>query len=174
MPLRNTVGPKADQESKVFTAFLETQSWEIRSGYWDYRNGNSPIDFIWPEGGIGVELGEWLDGEQAQWVAERDRLREQIDSEIKKCGLVQFQVGGRDPRCTVEVFVNQLPGRIEKQQVIDQLIHFMVEFEKNHKSEIYRPYGFISVPSSRLPQSLSAYFASLSFFGLPYGNLGIR
>src|SRR6266852_2911592 len=173
MPIRNNIGPKAEQELKVFNAFLQTGSWEMRSANWDYRNGKSPIDFIWCEGGIGVELGEWLDREQAQWVAERDRLRDQIESEIEKRGLVQFQAGGRDPRCTVEVYVDQLPSRTEKQQVIDELIHFMVEFERNHKSEIYRPYGIISVSGSELPESLSAHFTRLSFFGFPAQNLGV-
>ena len=173
MPIRNATGPKAEKELKVFDAFLETQSWEMRSGDWDYRNGNAPIDFIWCDGGIGVELGEWLDRDQAQWVAERDRLRDQIDLEIERRGLVLFQSGGRDPRCTVEVSVAQLPTRAEKQQVIDKLIQFMVEFEGIHKLEIYRPYGTISVSGSQLPRSLSAYFASLCFFGFPAQNLGV-
>ncbi len=173
MPIRNNIGPKAEQELKVSNAFLQTGSWEMRSANWDYRNGKSPIDFIWCEGGIGVELGEWLDREQAQWVAERDRLRDQIESEIEKRGLVQFQAGGRDPRCTVQVYVDQLPSRTEKQQVVDELIHFMVEFERNHKSEIYRPHGIISVSGSRLPQCLSAHFTHLSFFGFPAQNLGV-
>jgi hypothetical protein len=86
MTIRNATGPRADYESKVFTAFLETQSWEMRSADWDHR-GNAPIDFIWCEAGIGVELGEWLDREQAQWVAERDRFRNEIESEIEKRGL---------------------------------------------------------------------------------------
>jgi hypothetical protein len=172
MPIRNAAGPRADYESKVLTAFLDTQSWEMRSADWDYR-GNSPIDFIWCDEGIGVELGEWLDRLQAQWVAERDRFRNEIESEIVKRDLVQFQTGGRDPRCTVHGYVEQLPGGAKKQQVIDELIQFMVEFEKNHKTEICRPYGCVSVSGSQLPQSLSAYFTRLSFFGFLAQNLGV-
>jgi hypothetical protein len=89
----------------------------MRSPDWDYR-GNSPIDFIWREGGIGVELGEWLDRERAQCVAERDRFRCEIESEIERRGLVQFQTGGRDPRCTVQVHVARLPSGAKKQLVL--------------------------------------------------------
>jgi len=172
MPIRNAVGPKAAYESKVFTSFLDAQGWEMRSGDWDYQNG--PIDFIWCERGIGVELGEWLDQEQAQWVAERDRFRGEIEAEIEKRGRAQFQNGGRTPRCTVQMYVKQLPSSTTKQKVIDDLIAFMVKFESKRKLEIYQPHGFISASGSQLPPNLSVYFASLSFFGFIYGgNLGV-
>jgi hypothetical protein len=101
MPILAATGPKAEQESRVFNSFLETQSWEMRSGDWDYRSGNEPIDFIWWGVGIGVELGEWLDRNQAQWVAERDRLRDEIESDIAERGLVQSKEAAatHDARC---------------------------------------------------------------------------
>jgi hypothetical protein len=140
---------------------------------WDYRDG-LPVDFVWHEGGIGVEFGEWLDHEQTRWVAERDRLREQIELEVERRGLRQFQGEGQDPRCTVQVDVDRLPGRADKAQIIDELIRFMVEFETNHNLEIYQPNGHLCVSRSQLPQGLSLYFTRLSFFGFLYGgNLGV-
>jgi hypothetical protein len=173
MPIRVARGPKAEIDSKVFTAFLGTQAWKMGYANWDCRVG-LPIDFVWREGGIGVELGEWLDPEQGLWVAERDRLRGQIESEIGKRRLVRFQAGGRDPRCTVEGYVERLPSRIDKKRVVDELIRFMVDFERDHTSEIYQPHGYISAPRSQLPESLSTYFARLSFIRFVHeGNLGV-
>jgi hypothetical protein len=52
MPMLNATGPKAETESQVLKAFLQTQSWEARAGEWEYCGANAPIDFIWGEGGI--------------------------------------------------------------------------------------------------------------------------
>jgi len=173
MPILNATGPKADRESRVLTAFLQTRSREVRAGKWEYSGGNAPIDFIWRDRGIGVELCEWLDPEQAQWVAERDRFREEIESEIERRKLVQFLPGGRSSRCTVEVLVSKLPGRSDKQKVIDELIQFMVEFEGSHKDEIYRGSVIAHVSQGLLPSSLSAFLAGLIFYGFPGQNLGV-
>ena len=173
MPILDATGPKAEGESRVLKAFLQTQSSDARAGKWVYRGANAPIDFIWPEGGIGIELCEWLDSQQAQWVAERDRFREEIESEIEKRKLVQFSPGGRNSRCTVEVLVTKVPGQSDKKKATDELIQFMVEFERNHKKEIYRGNMIAETSKGLLPSSLSIFVARMIFYGFLGQNLGV-
>jgi hypothetical protein len=173
MNIENAKGPKAEQESKVFASFLQTQDWALRSDTWYYRDG-LPIDFVARDGAIGVELSEWLDPNAAKWVNERDRLRDQIESEIASRNLVQFQPGGRTWRCTVQVHVADLPTRGErKNSVIDELITFMVEFERTNKPAIYQGQAIATVFASHLPRALSPFFAEIIFYGFPPPNLGV-
>lgn len=173
MPTLSATGQKAERESQVLKAFLQTQSWETRGGKWECRGANAPIDFIWREGGIGIELCEWLDSQQAQWVAERGRFREEIELEIRERNLVQFSPGGSSPRCTVEVVVTKVPSQSDKPKAIDELIQFMVEFERSHKEEIYGG-RMIAEPSKDLwPSSLSSFVGHLIFYGFPGQNLGV-
>jgi len=172
MEIKNATGPKADEETKVFTAFIRTQSWEVRSEVWEYH-GDKPIDFVSLESGscIGVELCEWMDREQAQWVAERERFRAQIQSEIKTRGLHRFEYFGPRSCCTVQAFVTNLPGRGEKAKVIDDLIEFMVEFELARSFEIYQSStGIAEVRGSLVPVSLAPFFAQILFYSFPTGT----
>jgi hypothetical protein len=173
--IKNATGPKAEEEIKDFTAFIRTRSWEVRSKDWDYRF-DKPIDFVSLELGrcVGVELCQWLDRKQAQWVKERDRFRGQIELEIKRRGLYQFEHGGPRSRCAVQAWVTKLPSRAEKRKVIDELLGFMVEFEQTRRSEIYQGTGIADVPSQLLPVDLAPFFARMIFFAFPTGaSLGV-
>jgi len=174
--IKNATGPKAEVETKVFAAFIRTRSWEVRSMVWCYR-GEKPIDFVSLETDsvVGVELCEWMDREQAQWVAERERFRAQIELEIKTRGLYQFEYFGPRSRCTVQAWVIKLPGRGEKAKVIDDLLGFMVEFERARSSEIYQSSTPIAgVRGSLVPASLAPFFAQILFYGWPIGaGLGV-
>ncbi len=175
MQIKNATGSKAEGEAKVFTAFVRTRSWEIRSRVWDYRS-DKPIDFVSLEPGssVGVELCEWLDRKQAQWVTERDRFRDQIELEIERRGLYQFDHGGPKSCCAVQIWVAKLPSRAEKAKVIDELLGFMVEVERTRRSEIYQGTGIADVPNQLLPVGLAPFFARMIFFGFPIGtSLGI-
>lgn len=175
MQIRNATGPKAEEETRVFTAFIRTRSWEARSDVWEYRS-NKPIDFVSLEraNSVGVELCEWMGREQAEWVAERNRFRAQIESEIAKRGLYQFEYFGPRSRCTVHAWVIKLPGRAEKAKVIDELIDFIVEFERTKRSEIYRGMGIAEAIGPALPANLAPFFAQIFFYGGPTGDgLGV-
>jgi hypothetical protein len=142
---------------------------------WCYR-GEKPIDFVSLEtdGVVGVELCEWMDREQAQWVTERDHFRTQIQSEIAKRGLYQFEYFGPRSCCTVQAWVIKLPGRGEKAKVIDDLLGFMVEFERTKSSQIYRGMGIAEATSRALPAHLAPFFARILFYGFPTGTgLGV-
>jgi hypothetical protein len=110
-----------------------------------------------------------MDREQAQWVAERDRFRAEIESEIEKRGLYQFEHFGPRSRCTVQALVTKLPGRGKKAKVIDDLLSFMVDFERTRSSEIYKGMGIAEASGPALPASLARFFATLLFYGWPIG-----
>jgi hypothetical protein len=142
----------------------------LRASCWKYRGVNSPVDFICEDKAIGIELAEWIDEEQARWVNERDRFREQINIEITRRRLARFSTGGAG--CTVQVYIRTLPARIEKSKAVEQLIDFLIPFEEAHRPQILRG-EILTVGSQELPPTLGSYFDTLIFYGFPSSNLGV-
>ena len=132
----------------------------------------APIDFICPELRIGIELVEWIDPAWAQWVNERERFRDQIDQEIDRRGLARFRMGRNESKCTVQVWVTDLPSRGEKERVIHDLVDFVVEFEAHHRGQIVRS-RLLEIPNADLPQSLKPHFEGITTFEFPMCDPGV-
>jgi hypothetical protein len=132
---------------------------EVRAKDWDYRR-DKPIDFVSLEqdNGVGVELCEWMDREEAQSVAERDRF----------CAEIQLEIDRRGPRshCIVQVCLTKLPGRTQKAKVLEKVVEFIVEFVRTKKAEIDRT-GIAEASGPALPASLAPFFTRIVFTNYP-------
>jgi len=133
---------------------------EVRAKDWDYRR-DKPIDFVSLErdNGVGVELCEWMDREQAQSVAEKDRF----------CGEIQLEIDRRGPRshCIVQVCLTKLLGRTQKAKVLENVVEFIIEFERTKRSEIDRGIGIAEASGPDLPASLAPFFTRIVFTNYP-------
>ncbi len=161
---------KETRQQRLFEAFLQTQSYEIRSG-WQSRGVDPPVDFISRERGIGVELTEWRDRERSQWVEERDRFRNELLTAIEKRGLAAFRLGGAG--YTAEIRLEDgPPRRRSKEAIINALLTFLQDSVRRARSR-FLPYGAVNVVVDELPITLRPCINSITIYIFPGSNPGV-
>ena len=120
---------------------------------------------------IGVELTEWRGKEESEWVAQRDRFRDDVLHAMDHKGLVRFRC--RDGAgWTALLDVIRLPNTSKRPAVIAQLLKFLCELEAN-PSRFKDSYGGIHVPRLELPFGLGSYFNGIGVLDFPSNNLGV-
>lgn len=165
---------KEDLERGVFERFIATQV-GFAGSCWNYASDDDRPDFVWPQGCIGIELGEWLHKEQTSKSVQTARYEDEINRAAQQRGLTLFlkSFGLSDvDRYTVLLIPTELPLRKERPAAINALLSFLEsvprpssEFESRHGKRFGR---------DDLPKELQPFFSFVSIHIAPHGSLGIQ